>query len=107
MKNNILTILLLLVVTPKTFSQVSFWCSQVSVTYEVVDNNLILKGYNTENMENATDTTTFVFNFESGTNNITDTCFTYPNDSIIITINKNDVLRFATIRRYTQIIQHH
>ena len=95
MKNNILTLLLLLVVTPKTFSQVPFWCTQVSVTYEVVDDNLILKGYNTENMENATDTTTFVFNFNSGTNNITDTCFTHPNDSIIISINKNDVFEIC------------
>jgi hypothetical protein len=61
----------------------------------MVDNNLILKGYNTENMENATDTTTFVFNLNNGSNSITDTCFTYPNDSIIITINKNEVFEIC------------
>jgi hypothetical protein len=95
LKNNILTLLLLLVVTPKTFSQVPFWCSQVSVTYEVVDNNLILKGFNTENMENATDTTTFVFNINNGPYNITDTCFTYPNDSVIFNVNKNEIFNIC------------
>ncbi len=91
MKNNIYTLLLVLFVTTKLNSQIPFWCNHVSVTYETVDNNLILKGYNTENMEIATDTTTFIFNFNDGTNDITDTCFTYPNDSIVITLNENEV----------------
>lgn len=95
MKNNILTLLLLLVTIPKTFSQVSFWCSQVSTTYEIMDNQLVLKGYNTVNMENATDTTTFVFNINNGPYNVTDTCFTYPNDSVIFNINKNEIFNIC------------
>ncbi len=42
-------------------------------------------------MENATDTTTFVFNVNNDFYDITDTCFTYPNDSVIFTVNKNEI----------------
>jgi len=95
MKNNILTLLLVLVTTPKIFSQVPFWCTQVSITHEIIDNQLILKGYNTVSMEYQTDTTTFVFNVNNEFYDITDTCFTYPNDSVIFNVNKNEIFNIC------------
>ena len=110
MKNNILTLLLVLATTPKIFSQVPFWCTQVSITHEIIDNQLILKGYNTVSMENSTDTTTFVFNVNNEFYDITDTCFTYPNDSVIFNVNKNeifDICHYALIyAEYPNILSH-
>lgn len=110
MKNNILTLLLVLVTTPKIFSQVPYWCTQVSITHEIIDNQLILKGHNTVSMEYSTDTTKFVFNVNNEFYDITDTCFTYPNDSVIFNVNKNeifDICHYALIyAEYPDILSH-
>lgn len=87
--------LILLLLSNTVFTQVPFWCTQTSKTFEVVNSNLIIKGFVTESMENATDTTTFVFSFNNGIYNIIDTCFTYPNDSVVFTINENEVFEIC------------
>ena len=95
MKLNVLTLILALSIAPKILTQVPFWCTQVSITHEMVEDTLILKGFNTEAMEIATDTTTFVFNFYDGFENATDTCFTYPNDSVIFILNEGELFELC------------
>ena len=95
MKIYVSILLLALSFAPELCTQVPFWCTQVSVTHDMVEDSLILKGFNTETMELATDTTTFVFNFYNGLENITDTCFTYPNDSVIFILNENEIFELC------------
>ena len=93
MKHTINLILLLLSNTVLT--QVPFWCTQTSKSFEVVGDSLVLKGYVTETMETATDTTTFIFSYNNGIEYIVDTCFTYPNDSVVFGINVNQVFEIC------------